>query len=541
VKGGEKLNFAELMTVDLVTGMNVPDLKASSRQPRQSTAMTAGFGRILDTTMARTKNRPVSTKADPVRRDASSGISREKCLQRPNRSVDLKTGRQAGTVTKTGNGTKVPDPDRGPVIEEKKLNESPDVLEALAQMTGMDRAMLKEILMALGIPEETLTSQDGFIEAAAILSEVLGLDAEQQDVLAELMKLFGDAGDMRHAAELAVGTEEDQSAESAQVIEPGNGTEASVTSQSGLRLISEFSDRLRTVILEKLDEYAAKQEPDTDALKEGARDAILSMLEKVSYGRSNASSGAGAGHEMDAVDPEAGIETQASDGDARSTETGKEARAAAEEPEMQETGGENDGENAVKPMAQQGTAQGNYDILQDAGMLAVQQNSYEQGASMQVSADRTVNHMVSAREIISQITGKAAVTLTQDRSEMVIELKPESLGKLSLKVITENGIVTAKFVAENTQVQKLLESNMQMLKESLERQGIIVQSLNVSVRQDGGQARENGPHNKGPVGIRQKGISPLPASRIFDTSGIAEAPEIKDPWLWQGSTINLTA
>lgn len=523
------MNFAELMTVDLMTGMNVPDLKAGGRQPRQSVARTSEFGKIFGATMARTQNRPVGAQAEPVRRNANSGITGDKYLQRPYRSAGVKTGRQAVTVTRTGNRTEASEPDGGPGIEEKKLTESPDVLEVLAQLTGMDRVMLKEILMAYGMPEETLTAQEGFIEAAAMLSDILGLDGEQQDALAELMKLLGDAAGVRQEAELAVAAEEDHPAEGAQVIASGNGTEASVTSQGGLTLISEFADRLRTAILEKLEEYASRQENGTDVPKEEAGDAILDMLEKVRNVRSNAAYDAGAGPETGQVS------------DAAVSDAGEEARAEVEKTGIAETGGENVGGKELKPLEQQDTEQVNDDSMADAGMFALQQNRYEQDAQVQVLADRPMDHTVSAREIISQITGKAAVTLTQDRSEMVIELKPESLGRLSLKVVTENGIVMAKFVAENAQVQKLLESNMQMLKESLERQGIIVQSLNVSVRQDGGQAQENGLHNRGPAGIRQRGISPMPAARIPDMPGLAETPEIKDPWLWQGSTINLTA
>ena len=175
--------------------------------------------------------------------------------------------------------------------------------------------------------------------------------------------------------------------------------------------------------------------------------------------RSNAAYDAGAGPETGQVS------------DAAVSDAGEEARAEVEKTGIAETGGENVGGKELKPLEQQDTEQVNDDSMADAGMFALQQNRYEQDAQVQVLADRPMDHTVSAREIISQITGKAAVTLTQDRSEMVIELKPESLGRLSLKVVTENGIVMAKFVAENAQVQKLLESNMQMLKESLERRG----------------------------------------------------------------------
>ena len=54
---------------------------------------------------------------------------------------------------------------------------------------------------------------------------------------------------------------------------------------------------------------------------------------------------------------------------------------------------------------------------------------------------------------MNQIIDKAKVVVSEDRSEMVIELKPEALGKLTLKIVTERGEVMAKFFADNYQVK----------------------------------------------------------------------------------------
>jgi flagellar hook-length control protein FliK len=80
-----------------------------------------------------------------------------------------------------------------------------------------------------------------------------------------------------------------------------------------------------------------------------------------------------------------------------------------------------------------------------------------------------------------------------------------------------------------------------LLRDSLEKQGIIVQDLSVSVRQDSRQPYENGQQHRGLTGVRHKGASPPAAAVIPDAAGLAEASVIVDPWLWQGSTINLTA
>lgn len=86
-------------------------------------------------------------------------------------------------------------------------------------------------------------------------------------------------------------------------------------------------------------------------------------------------------------------------------------------------------------------------------------------------------------DILHQVAEKAQILVGSDKSEMIIQLKPESLGKIQLQVIHERGEIVAKFLAENEQVKSILESNMQYLRDALEKNGVDVQSLSVSVGQ----------------------------------------------------------
>lgn len=93
----------------------------------------------------------------------------------------------------------------------------------------------------------------------------------------------------------------------------------------------------------------------------------------------------------------------------------------------------------------------------------------------------SVKHTVTPKDVINQVAESTKVLIGQDKSEMVIHLKPDHLGKLELKVVTEQGIVAAKFVAESQQVKEIIESNMQLLKDSLQKQGISVEGVSVQV------------------------------------------------------------
>ena len=106
-------------------------------------------------------------------------------------------------------------------------------------------------------------------------------------------------------------------------------------------------------------------------------------------------------------------------------------------------------------------------------------------------------------DIIKQVAEHVDVNLVEDKSEMIIKLKPDHLGKVTVEIAVENGNIVAKFLAESQKVKEILESNMQDLKDHLAKQGMVVQDLSVSVGND-----DNGPlfnqHNYNNFKKRQK-------------------------------------
>lgn len=84
-------------------------------------------------------------------------------------------------------------------------------------------------------------------------------------------------------------------------------------------------------------------------------------------------------------------------------------------------------------------------------------------------------------EVLKQIVQGAKLISQPTRAELHLQLKPESLGHLHLKLAVENGVITAHFAAESQQVCRLIESNMDQLKQALHEQGLRFGSLQVSV------------------------------------------------------------
>jgi len=92
---------------------------------------------------------------------------------------------------------------------------------------------------------------------------------------------------------------------------------------------------------------------------------------------------------------------------------------------------------------------------------------------------------LNATDVIEQIMSQVRVTQVGGQfTEMRMTLRPETLGDIVLRVLTQNGIVVAQFEAESQRVKETLEANFNQLRDALEEQGIAFSELSVSVRQD---------------------------------------------------------
>jgi flagellar hook-length control protein FliK len=84
------------------------------------------------------------------------------------------------------------------------------------------------------------------------------------------------------------------------------------------------------------------------------------------------------------------------------------------------------------------------------------------------------------QEIVRQIVDHARLYLRPaNQSEMVLQLRPEHLGELTLKVSVESGIVSATFHSDNPEVRQVIEASLPQLKQDLSQQGIKLDSVSV--------------------------------------------------------------
>lgn len=83
-------------------------------------------------------------------------------------------------------------------------------------------------------------------------------------------------------------------------------------------------------------------------------------------------------------------------------------------------------------------------------------------------------------EVAKQIVEQARLLRMPEQTEMVIRLKPEHLGELTLKVsVAASGAVNAAFHTDNTSVRAIIETSMIQLKHELQAQGLKVDNVGV--------------------------------------------------------------
>lgn len=129
---------------------------------------------------------------------------------------------------------------------------------------------------------------------------------------------------------------------------------------------------------------------------------------------------------------------------------------------------------------------------------------------------------VNREELFAQLVEHAKVVVNNGGGEMEVNLKPEHLGKLQLKVSIENEVVTAKFVAESQQVKEIIESNLAQLKQNLEENGMRVDTIMVSVGNHHGETGyQQAAANGGRTGYGREAVNEVAAKPAPETESQA--------------------
>lgn len=159
---------------------------------------------------------------------------------------------------------------------------------------------------------------------------------------------------------------------------------------------------------------------------------------------------------------------------------------------------------------------------------------------------------VDTQEITNQVIDQVKVRITEETTSMEMQLNPESLGKLNLSVESRNGIVTAQITAQEEAVKVAIEGQIELLKQTLEEQGLKIEAVEVSVaahefeqnlEQGRDQAQQEDEAKTVAVGGRKRSsINLLSDEEEENEEELDEADELnRDMMIRNGNTVDYTA
>ena len=88
---------------------------------------------------------------------------------------------------------------------------------------------------------------------------------------------------------------------------------------------------------------------------------------------------------------------------------------------------------------------------------------------------------VKANDIVRQVVEQTQVQVKQGVTSLEMQLYPEHLGKVLVQVVSHDGSITAQITAESESAKAALESQLTLLKENLNDQGVKVENVEVTI------------------------------------------------------------
>ena len=127
----------------------------------------------------------------------------------------------------------------------------------------------------------------------------------------------------------------------------------------------------------------------------------------------------------------------------------------------------------------------------DSGLLFSQDQvpqhlaKLENGAHASEASQRSL-----MSQTLNQIVQKAVLSLHNGQHEVQLDMKPDFLGHIQMRIVSEGQHVAIKMVAEFPFVKDMLENNLHQLKADLQAQGLDIDELEVSVAHDSHTERD---------------------------------------------------
>ncbi|MCH5273875.1 MAG: flagellar hook-length control protein FliK [Lachnospiraceae bacterium] len=120
------------------------------------------------------------------------------------------------------------------------------------------------------------------------------------------------------------------------------------------------------------------------------------------------------------------------------------------------------------------------------------------------TGEKTLEAAARIREIADQIMEQIKIVIRPEQTNMELQLNPEHLGRVHLTITEKEGMMTAQFTAQSEVAKEAIESQMAVLRESLQNQGIKVEAIEVTVSEFGFERDRDAKQNEDGESGKQK-------------------------------------
>ncbi|MGB4659857.1 MAG: flagellar hook-length control protein FliK, partial [Mobilitalea sp.] len=362
--------------------------------------------------------------------DATDSTKSDKADTKVDKTDTAQTKETAATDnTKTVNKTEAKTTDKVDNNTVKESNETSITEEVpidnsvLAQITAMLQAVRAQVMETLNLTSEQLDQL--MMEQGMSASDLLGQENLQQLVLAN-------SGETNILATL---TDENLADTMKQLLQ---GVE-DIKNEAGLNLTKEQIESILTQV------EAANQTEETP----------VTMVEE-----SSTKVDLGQGKEAANVIKKEDVQTNSETSNKK--DTSAQISTLSETKESNTDAQSEAGTNTNKELR----AEDQYQVFVD--------NLVKSTGETKVDFAGNLVQVTELRDIANQIIDRIKVSIQPNQTSMELQLNPENLGKVNLTVQSKNGVLTAQFVVQNEISKEAIESQMQSLKDTLNQQGLKV-------------------------------------------------------------------
>lgn len=144
------------------------------------------------------------------------------------------------------------------------------------------------------------------------------------------------------------------------------------------------------------------------------------------------------------------------------------------------------------------------------------------------------------KDNVMRIVDKMRASAAEGRYDFDVELKPDFLGKVNIKIVMENGDIRMHIKTEDMGVKGLFTDQTSSMQAALKEKGIAVSQIDVSYQSqmqtgDGRQAFRGGSGQKRQSGRHTMALNPSVGGAVFDT--MTQTPGYD----WSGSSVEYLA